>query len=152
MFCPHCGIESTGDLNYCKRCGGNLNLVTLAPAPQARPPISTGTAFVVGGSTLLLVIVGLGLLLVALGELRHSSMTPDVFKLIIAFGMMTLLGSVVCLTWLWAYLLGGSRSAGNAAQLKAPTHTNELGPARHAAALPRTPRRRQRRRTHHAHT
>lgn len=130
MFCPHCGIESAADLNYCKRCGGNLNLVAIAPARGARPAISTGTACVVGVSISLLVLVGLVILFVAMSELRGGGLPPDVFKVIFVFGSLTILGSVASLTWLWTYLLGGAHETANAAQLKAPPAANELGPAR----------------------
>lgn len=36
MFCPSCGVESTG-LNYCNRCGANLTAPIAAPAVQFAP-------------------------------------------------------------------------------------------------------------------
>ena len=137
MFCPHCGHESTGDLNYCKRCGGNLNLVALPPAQASRPPISTGTAFAVGGSVTLLVVLGFGLLMAFMSEMR-GSLPPDVFKALIVFGALTILGSVVSLACLWGYLLGTPGQTTDAEQLKSKKRPDELGPAS-VNALPARP-------------
>ena len=127
MFCPHCGLESNGELNYCKRCGGNLNLVALAPASESHPSISTGTAFVVGCSTVGLTLIGLFMLFMALSEMRGGGAPPDVLRLTIIFGALTILGSVVTLTCLWAYLLGGKKHGTSGTRLNATAAPNELG-------------------------
>jgi hypothetical protein len=86
---------------------------------------------------LLLVVMGLGLLLVFISEMRHSNVPPDVLKLIVLFGAFIVLGGVASLTWLWTYLLGGARPAAAASQLKPSTPANELGPARPGALAER---------------
>lgn len=74
MYCQHCGSEASVDLNYCKRCGGNLGAITsLAPAAETRLAISTGVSIAIGGFTLLIVIIGIFLLLLGVSEMmRHS--------------------------------------------------------------------------------
>ncbi|HEX6623441.1 MAG TPA: hypothetical protein VF064_06990 [Pyrinomonadaceae bacterium] len=140
MFCQHCGTEANVDLNYCKRCGGNLGgVAALTTAPEMRPAITTGTACAVGLSMLLLVVMGLGLLLAFISEMRGSGLPPDVFKMIVTFGAFTILGGVASLTWLWTYLLGGARRLPTTPQLKAPPAAGELGPARVGGALPERP-------------
>lgn len=139
MFCQHCGTEANVELNYCKRCGGNLGgVVTAMTAPEGRPAITTGTACAVGGSMMLLVVMGLGLLLAFISEMRGSNLPPNVLNLLIIFGALTILGGVASLTWLWTNLLGGARRQPVTSQLKAPPAVNELGPAR-VNALPERP-------------
>jgi MFS family permease len=41
MYCSICGAESTGGLNYCKRCGANLNLPADAVTPRITPALLT---------------------------------------------------------------------------------------------------------------
>ena len=42
MFCPSCGFEYTQKINYCKRCGEELNQVGAADAHKKRQPNVTG--------------------------------------------------------------------------------------------------------------
>ncbi len=42
MFCPTCGLEYTHKTNYCKRCGGELNLSDVTSAPKRTQPNVTG--------------------------------------------------------------------------------------------------------------
>jgi hypothetical protein len=137
MYCPHCGTETTPGLNYCNRCGGNLSMLTTNNAAQdSRPSVSTGTAWAAGTTTMLLVLMGLGLLLAGIGEISRSGLPPDVLKLLIICGMMLLLGGIVFLGWLWTRILGLSRKHDNTPSTPLrSSHTNELGPAR-ASALP----------------
>lgn len=132
MYCPHCGNESSGELNYCKRCGGNLNPVALAPSQEARAPIATGTAWAIGTSMLFLIVMGLGVLFSIVRELSHSPVPPPVLILTIIFGSLTILGGASLLTVLWMRLLGSPRAAGvgGPVQLRKPSSTHELPPAR----------------------
>jgi uncharacterized membrane protein len=125
MFCPHCGTESSQELNYCKRCGGNLS----APAP--RPEGRAGVAWAVGLSTLGVVVVGLVALFAALDKLSERNLPPDVFKLLIVFVSLTIVFSVALLTRFWSHLLRGAWQRPDPAppRLARPTHTNELGAA-----------------------
>lgn len=62
----------------------------------------------------------------------------------IVFGALTILGSVACLTFLWAYLRSGSRRAkrgsrnNSPAQLPSSPIVSKLGPAR-LNSLPERP-------------
>ncbi|HYH86198.1 MAG TPA: zinc ribbon domain-containing protein [Pyrinomonadaceae bacterium] len=137
MYCPHCGTESTPGLNYCNRCGGNLSMLTTNNAAQdLRPVVSTGKVWAAGTTTMLLVLMGLGLLLTGIGELSRSGLPPDVLKTIIFCSMVLLLGGIAFLGWLWTRVLGLPRRSDDAPRMQArSSHTNELGPAR-ASALP----------------
>ncbi|MCA1632781.1 MAG: hypothetical protein LC802_03445 [Acidobacteria bacterium] len=135
MYCPHCGTESSGELNYCKRCGGSLNPLANAPQQQVRAPVPAGTAWAMGTTMLLLIVLGLGVLFAAVAELSHSGAIPPVLVLMVIFGALTILGGATLLTWLWTRVLGTSSAAGNAPQFGRQPHTNELPHAR-VSALP----------------
>lgn len=110
MFCPHCGAETPQGLNYCNRCGGGLTAIPASPSTtEASHAISTGTAWAVGATTLLPAVAGLGILLGVFQDLAHSGYPPDVIKTVMGFSLLTLLGSVVVVAWLWSHLLGSSR-------------------------------------------
>ncbi|HYE14160.1 MAG TPA: zinc ribbon domain-containing protein [Pyrinomonadaceae bacterium] len=136
MFCPHCGNESAPELNYCKRCGGNLNpLAPAQPLPPAAPALTPRTAWAVGTTMLFVIVIGMGLLLTAVNELKHSGLPPDVMKMVLISGTFILLGSVAMLVWLWSRVLTGPRYLGAPpAQQQQPQQlgrpaTNELGAA-----------------------
>lgn len=118
MFCPHCGTETPQGLNFCNRCGGGLTAMSVSPPAETRPAISTGTAWAVGVTTLMPAIIGLGILLGVFGDLAHSGYPPDVIKTVMGFSLLTLLGSVIVVAWLWSHLLGSARRRG--AQQQAP--------------------------------
>ena len=143
MYCPHCGAESTQGLNYCNRCGGSLNaLAANSPATdglqEVRPAITTGTAWAVGVTMLLVVVVGLAAVFGTLNDLARSIPGEAVVG-ITFFGGMTILGSLFILTRFWMRLLTGTTKKGGAQRLAPrPQNTAELGPAR-LGALPDAP-------------
>jgi len=138
MYCPHCGTESTQGLNYCKRCGGNLNPPALNGTQEIRPVLAPGTIWAVGVTMTLLVIIGLAILFGVMSDLVHF--IPAVACVfIMLFGSLTVLGSVFMLTRFWMRLLTGTTRP-SAAPLTPARHaaTGELGPSR-VSALPDAP-------------
>ena len=137
MYCPNCGTESTQGLNYCNRCGNSLS----APAQDAekvRPAVSASTAWAVGVTTALPLLIGLAILLGALTDLAHK-LPADAVAFIMVCGSFTILGSVLMLTRFWMRLLTGPKRSGLASLIAARrAATGELGPAR-MSALPGTP-------------
>lgn len=140
MYCQHCGAEATHDLNYCKRCGGNLNLLPASTTGQAMAraadSISPLSVAAIGLTTFGLVVGGL---LVLFGMLYNISSHPDGVRgdAIIwlgAFGAVTILGSVGLLMRLWKMLLGNSKSqpdtGGFPFQLRQHNTTKGLGAPR----------------------
>ncbi|HYO63480.1 MAG TPA: hypothetical protein VER08_07475 [Pyrinomonadaceae bacterium] len=136
MFCQHCGAEATHELNYCKRCGGNLN-----PAGSqdllVRPVVPPATVWGIGATTFLLVAVGLIILFGFISLMADRGMTPPALVTMTLFGALTLLGCVALLVRLWRLLLTGGQAQAvpRPVQLARPTATNELPPQR-AGALP----------------
>ena len=137
MYCPHCGNESSGELNYCKRCGGTLNPLALSAPQETRPPLLPGTAWAVGVTMLLLIVFGLMAVFASVDKLAERGAIPPVLILTVIFGALTVLGGATLLTWLWTRLLGTTRAhAPQQQQLGRPTSsTSELPPSR-LGALP----------------
>ena len=137
MFCQHCGVEVTHDLNYCTRCGGSLGQPgSQEPAPRA--PVSAMSVWGVGVTTLFLVLGGLGILFGCIFGLAMESRVPAPALVFIAlFGTLTLLGSVALLMRLWRFLLAGphTQTPSHPARLSRPSTSGELPPPR-ASALP----------------
>jgi len=141
MYCPHCGTETAPGLNYCNRCGGNLNPLAatnhLATTGQqeTRPAISAGMAWAVGVTMLLVVCVGLAAVFGTISDLAHF-IAPDAIVALAITGSVTILGSVLLLTRFWMRLLLTSAKKDSAPRLAArPQSTAELGHAR-PGALP----------------
>ena len=140
MYCQHCGAESTQGLNYCNRCGGQIGALAQAPTREVGHTLSTGTVWGVGGSLLLLVVFGFGILVAMMTELVHSGVRPEPLVLLMMCGSFTILASVFMVTRFWMRLLSGGKSdRADAPRLfSRPPHTNELGPQR-LGALPDSP-------------
>ena len=141
MYCPHCGAESAPGLNYCNRCGGNLNPVATINPPAAnshqetRPAISPGMAWAVGVTMLLVVGIGLAAVFGTISDLAHF-IPPDAIVALAITGSVTILGSVFLLTRFWMRLLltGATKKDSPRLDARAPS-TAELGRAR-PGALP----------------
>jgi len=90
MFCPSCGTESTG-LNYCNRCGANLSgpittTIDVAPINLTKPIL------IIGAITLFLTLGGFVMILAAATDLAsRTGGGGDLPKMIVAFGMITVL-------------------------------------------------------------
>jgi hypothetical protein len=137
MFCSFCGTETTQGLNYCKRCGSSLAAPAQAELPVVRPAISAGTAWAVGLTTALLVLVGLGIIFGTATDLVYK-LSADALAFIIVCGTATVLGSVLLLMRFWMRLLAGTKHSDLAALVATARAAKELGPAR-ASALPDAP-------------
>lgn len=141
MYCQHCGAEATQDLNYCKRCGGNLNLLPASPAAQEMTRHAVGGVSVLSVAAIGLTTFGLvvGGLLVLFGMLYNISSHPDGVRgdaliWLGGFGALTILGSVALLMRLWMMLLGNNKSqhetGGFPFRLRQHTTTKGLGAPR----------------------
>lgn len=138
MYCPNCGAESTQGLNYCNRCGGNLNPLAANGSQEIRPAVSTGTAWAIGVTMFFIVAVGLAAVFGTLSDLVHF-LHPEAVIALAFSGLATVLGSVFLITRFWMRLLTGTRKKDAAPRLAArPSTTAELGPAR-VSALPDAP-------------
>ena len=134
MFCQHCGVEVTHDLNYCKRCGGGLNPQELAP----RASVSPFTVWGIGTTTVFLVVGGLAVLFAFIfGLARRGDLPAPAITMLAVLGTLTILGSTALMMRLWRFLLAGphAQTPARPAQLPRPSAASELPPPR-ARALP----------------
>ena len=102
MYCPICGAQSTHGLNYCKRCGTNIN----SPAPASEnerrwtvPPF----AFLFAAIVCIAGFIALFSTIVALAE---HGIDPKVLVAITAFGGGTVVAVVGMFAWLLLRLAG----------------------------------------------
>ena len=58
MYCQSCGTEVTKELNYCNRCGANLNASSNLPEQFVRPVSLTAPTIAVA----LMVVISLGII------------------------------------------------------------------------------------------
>ena len=90
MFCPSCGIESTG-LNYCNRCGANLT-GPIATSIETAPPINlTKPMLIIGAIATFITLGGFFMILESATVLTGTSGGSDVPGMIVFFGMATIL-------------------------------------------------------------
>jgi hypothetical protein len=125
MYCQYCGTEATNELNYCKRCGGNLNPPMSAPVESfARPSISPMAVWGMGASTFGIVFGGLIVLFGFISEMmRTGNLHGAVYVWMAALGALIIVGSVGLLVWLWLSLLGGRtrHETSSSPQLRRPS-------------------------------
>ena len=89
MFCPSCGAESPIELNYCNRCGANLNALVAA---QSVAPVSVFKPTLVIGLVMLFITLGgfAGVFSTAV-DLSTQAGNKDVPMAVIFFGMVTII-------------------------------------------------------------
>lgn len=89
MFCPSCGAEYAIGLNYCNRCGANLNTsvgqADLAPVNVTKP------AIVIGFTVLAITLGGFAGVIEGAKELGHVFQQNDPVVIIIVLGMITIM-------------------------------------------------------------
>jgi hypothetical protein len=102
MFCPTCGDENTQMLNYCKRCGTNLNV---APAKTISPLIVALFLAVVGFIT----VLGFVTPMIALSELSNKGYGTEPLMTMAFFFLLATFGIDFMLLRLLSRLLGFSK-------------------------------------------
>ncbi|MBI3652656.1 MAG: zinc ribbon domain-containing protein [Acidobacteria bacterium] len=102
MFCPTCGFENAQGVNYCKRCGANLNN---APAKTISPAIVAIFLAVVGFIT----VIGFTIPMVAMSELSHKGFDSERLMGIAVFFLIATFGIDFMLLRMLSRLLGFTR-------------------------------------------
>ncbi|GEM_PF-1005964 len=99
MYCQNCGFNNDEGVNYCKRCGTNLN-----PAQTAKSvsPIVVASFLVV---ILFVTLAGLSLPMVAMSEL-HAKMDQEFLITFSGLILAAVFGVNAMLIWLLTRLLG----------------------------------------------
>lgn len=133
MYCSSCGIEVTQELNYCNRCGANLNTATsLVPQMPARPVRLTGPTIALG----LTVVMSLATIFGGINTLTLRGLHPTAIAWIAIISFATVFGVAGLVIRLWTSLLANSSNrieAQRPPQLKRPQpnaqlHAPQTGP------------------------
>jgi hypothetical protein len=120
MFCPSCGTESTIELNYCNRCGANLNV--MGSPPPAAPVNVTKPILIVGLVMLFITLAGFAGVFSTAIDLSHTG-GKDVPMAVIFFGMLGIvIIDALLFTLLWKLINAALSSYKNAPVQKQTTH------------------------------
>ena len=132
MHCPVCGAESTQGLNYCKRCGSNLGAPTypIKRSGEERPRIRgvAGAAWAMALASVAVTLGGLGIVFSHAFDLVRPlyagttavSGADKIAGLMIAFGSLTVFGTVFLLMRVFSKLLGLTQDSRDVPQFKQP--------------------------------
>jgi hypothetical protein len=134
MFCPSCGIEYSVELNYCNRCGANLNTALGEPTQLLIPLSPTKPAIVIGTIMTVLTLGGFGCLVGGAIGLAQNHVTGDPLGMMVVFGMITILVTDILLARQLSRLITASLSAG---KLQAPKRS--AAPALNSASISQFP-------------
>ena len=89
MFCPSCGAEYAIGLNYCNRCGANLN--SLVGEQELAPVNVTKPAIVIGLVVMSITLGGFAAVIEGATKLGHVFQQNDPVVATIFMGMVTIL-------------------------------------------------------------
>ena len=102
MYCSSCGAEAVQGLNYCNRCGANLNPSTgLIQQAPAHPVKLTGPSVALG----LTMVISLGIIFSCLISLAEKGMHPAAITWIAIISLITVFGITALFIRLWSKLL-----------------------------------------------
>jgi hypothetical protein len=129
MYCSSCGQESPQELNYCNRCGANLNL----PVVQEKSN-STASVLILTLVIGLLTIFGLVAIMEGLSELKNGGFSEGIMGMFMLFSFV-ILGTIdILLVRQLSHLLSAPRQPRRALAPR-QNATRELGAPTHAGAL-----------------
>src|SRR5262245_38568904 len=99
MLCQNCGFNNDKGVNYCKRCGTNLNPVQTAKS--VHPIVIIGFLFVI----LFITLAGFAMPMMAMDDL-HNKVDQRVLIAFSALFLLSVFGINAMLIWLLTRLLG----------------------------------------------
>jgi hypothetical protein len=106
MYCASCGTEVTRELNYCNRCGANLNpSPALLPVQPVRPVNLTGPTIAIA----LMVVIGMGIIFASISDLGKSGIHPAALTWMVLGGLAMLTGVAALVIRQWSHLAGIAR-------------------------------------------
>ena len=128
MYCPSCGTEVTSALNYCNRCGANLN----QPANQAdvhvAPVNLTGPTIAIG----LMVVIALAIIFIGATELLSRGIDPTALTWMVIVSLAMVMGVSALFIRQWTTLAGvmNPKERKKQAEFKPPAAPAQLPPMR----------------------
>jgi uncharacterized membrane protein YedE/YeeE len=105
MYCPSCGTEVTKELNYCNRCGANLNLSSNSVDQPLRPVNLTGPTIAIA----LMVVIGLGIVFASVSELARKEIHPAALTWMVLGGLAMITAVTALVLRQWGILAGAAK-------------------------------------------
>ncbi|HKS27746.1 MAG TPA: hypothetical protein VJS44_08000 [Pyrinomonadaceae bacterium] len=127
MYCSSCGIEVSKELNYCNRCGANLNPSANLPAQVYAPPVKLAVPVIALSVT---VVLSLIIIFSAAVSLHERGLNPVALAWIVIISMAMVFGIVGHFSRLITTFLknssGRTEAAQPPAQLRKPQPNEQL--------------------------
>jgi hypothetical protein len=105
MYCQSCGMEVTRELNYCNRCGANLNQSSNLPAQIVRPVNLTAPTITIA----LMVLIGMGIIFASITDLARKDVHPAALTWMAICGLGVITGVAALVLRQWANLAGAAK-------------------------------------------
>ena len=128
MFCSTCGLEVPHELNYCNRCGANLNPQTNLIPQMPSPPVKlTGPTIALGATVVMSIIA----IFAGVDNLAVRGVDPVALAWMVIVSLTMVFGVAALFIRLWTRLLTNSsnETAQRPAQLKKPQPNAQLNAA-----------------------
>lgn len=116
MYCPSCGSEVTKELNYCNRCGANLNIPSNLPEQFVRPVSLTAPTIAVA----LMVVISLGIIFASVNDLARKEVNWAGLTWMVIGGLAMIAGVVSMILRQWSHLAGVTKQPEGSATRKKP--------------------------------
>jgi disulfide bond formation protein DsbB len=114
MYCSSCGTEVTKELNYCNRCGANLNPTTSVSEQPVRIVNMNGPIWAMA----LMVVLSLGIILATVSDLARKDFHPAALTWIVLGSLGMILGVVALFLRHWSHMAGVSQRTEQPAKRK----------------------------------
>ena len=124
MYCQSCGTEVTKELNYCNRCGANLNLSPNLPEQPLRPVSLTGPTIAIA----LMVVFGLGITFASIAGLARSDVHPAALTWMVIGSFAMITGVAALVIRQWSQLAGAAKPKERAILPRKKPAANESAP------------------------
>ena len=124
MYCQSCGTEVTKELNYCNRCGANLNQSSNLPAQIVRPVNLTAPTITIA----LMVLIGLGIIFASISDLARKDIHPAALTWMVICGLAMITGVAALVLRQWTNLAGGAKEKERTFPRKKPVEVEASAP------------------------
>jgi hypothetical protein len=116
MYCQSCGTEVTKELNYCNRCGANLNISSNLPEQFVRPVSLTAPTVAVA----MMVVISLGIIFASIADLARKDINPVALTWMVIGGLAMIAGVVALILRQWSQLAGVTKQQERSLPRKKP--------------------------------
>jgi hypothetical protein len=128
MYCSSCGLEVSPELNYCNRCGANLNPSSALVPQVVAPPIRmTGPTIALA----VMVVCSIAAIFSGASTLAMRGVHPAAIAWMVIIGLTTVFGITGLIIRFWTALLrnslpGAVQQYQRPAQLRQPQSNPQL--------------------------